>query len=203
MKIQIGDTDYPIRDLTIEQYLALKEVKDLDDIDFVCLMTGAPKDLLRKVRVQDLLFAVRYLKNEVAYQDEMSALEMVLEINGTLYGLIKPSEMTFDEFVNLEIFMAEKPLDLAKIAVHLYRPLKDDFIGEKRNLVDYDLTECMDRIPEFKKHFPIKKLMSALFFLITFGKTLTDNLLEFMETTKTEGKTQNTTNEPLKKSAKV
>ena len=199
MKIQIGETEYPIRDLTIEQYLVLNEIKELDDLDFVALMTGAPKDLLKKVKVQDLLFAVKYLKNDITYQDEIGELDMVIEVNNVLYGLIKPSEITFDEFVNLEIFMAEKPLDLPKIAVHLYRPVKDDFIGENRNLIDYDLQECLDRIPEFKKHFPIKKLMSALFFLITFGKTLTDNLLEFMETTKTEKKTQNTTTELLKK----
>jgi len=199
MKIQIGETEYPIRDLTIEQYLVLNQIKELDDLDFVALMTGAPKDILKKVKVQDLLFAVRYLKNDIAFQDEISELDLVIEVNGVRYGLIKPSEMTFDEFVNLEIFMAEKPLDLPKIAVHLYRPVKDDFIGENRNLIEYDLQECLSRMDEFKKHFPIKKLMSALFFLITFGKTLTDNLLEFMETTKTEEKTQNTTTEPPKK----
>jgi len=199
MKIQIGETEYPIRDLTIEQYMVLNQIKELDDLDFVALMTGAPKDILKKVKVQDLLFAVRYLKNDIAFQDEISELDLVIEVNGVRYGLIKPSEMTFDEFVNLEIFMAEKPLDLPKIAVHLYRPVKDDYIGENRNLIEYDLQECLSRMDEFKKHFPIKKLMSALFFLITFGKTLTDNLLEFMETTKTEEKTQNTTTEPPKK----
>ena len=137
MKIQIGETEYPIRDLTIEQYLVLNEIKELDDLDFVALMTGAPKDLLKKVKVQDLLFAVKYLKNDITYQDEIGELDMVIEVNNVLYGLIKPSEITFDEFVNLEIFMAEKPLDLPKIAVHLYRPVKDDFIGENRNLIYY------------------------------------------------------------------
>lgn len=199
MKIQIGETEYPIRDLTIEQYMVLNQIKELDDLDFVALMTGAPKDILKKVKVQDLLFASKYLKNDIAFQDEIGELDLVVEVNGVRYGLIKPSEMTFDEFVNLEIFMAEKPLDLPKIAVHLYRPVKDDYIGENRNLIEYDLQECLSRMDEFKKHFPIKKLMSALFFLITFGKTLTDNLLEFMETTKTEEKTQNTTTEPPKK----
>ena len=199
MKIQIGETEYPIRDLTIEQYLVLNQIKELDDLDFVALMTGAPKDILKKVKVQDLLFASKYLKNDIAFQDEIGELDLVIEVNGVRYGLIKPSEMTFDEFVNLEIFMAEKPLDLPKIAVHLYRPVKDDYIGENRNLIEYDLQECLSRMDEFKKHFPIKKLMSALFFLITFGKTLTDNLLEFMETTKTEEKTQNTTTELPKK----
>jgi hypothetical protein len=199
MKIQIGETEYPIRDLTIEQYMVLNQIKELDDLDFVALMTGAPKDILKKVKVQDLLFASKYLKNDIAFQDEIGELDLVIEVNGVRYGLIKPSEMTFDEFVNLEIFMAEKPLDLPKIAVHLYRPVKDDYIGENRNLIEYDLQECLSRMDEFKKHFPIKKLMSALFFLITFGKTLTDNLLEFMETTKTEEKTQNTTTELPKK----
>ena len=179
--------------------MVLNQIKELDDLDFVALMTGAPKDILKKVKVQDLLFASKYLKNDIAFQDEIGELDLVIEVNGVRYGLIKPSEMTFDEFVNLEIFMAEKPLDLPKIAVHLYRPVKDDYIGENRNLIEYDLQECLSRMDEFKKHFPIKKLMSALFFLITFGKTLTDNLLEFMETTKTEEKTQNTTTELPKK----
>lgn len=186
MKIQIGDNDYSVRDLTIHQYETLKDREDISDIDFICLMTGVDKNLLKQAKATDIIFVAKFLKSEVLFQDEIGELELTLEIDGTLYGLIKPVEMTFDEFINLEIFLAEKPLNLAKIATHLYRPLKDEYIGEKRNLIDYDLQECMDRMELFNKQFPIKKLMSALFFLISFGKILTEDLLVSMETMKTE-----------------
>jgi hypothetical protein len=186
MKIQIGDTDYSVRDLTILQYETLKDREDISDIDFICLMTGVDKNILKQTKMTDIIFVSNFLRSEVVFQDEVGELELTLEIDGTLYGLIKPSELTFDEFINLEIFMAEKPLDLPKIATHLYRPLKDEYIGEKRNLVDYDLQSCLDRTETFKKHFPIKKLMSALFFLISFGKILTEDLLVSMETMKIE-----------------
>ena len=186
MKIQIGDTDYSVRDLTILQYETLKDREDISDIDFICLMTGVDKNIIKQTKMKDIIFVSNFLRSEVVFQDEVGELELTLEIDGTLYGLIKPSELTFDEFINLEIFMAEKPLDLPKIATHLYRPLKDEYIGEKRNLVDYDLQSCLDRSETFKKNFPIKKLMSALFFLISFGKILTEDLLVSMETMKIE-----------------
>ncbi len=181
MEIIVGDKEYPILDLTIEQYQLLQGVDKITDIQLIAVMTGAPVEELKKAKMTDLSFAAKFLRSEMAFQEDIGSLDLVVDFHGVKYGLIKPIEMSYDEFVNLEIFMSQEPLDLVKIATHLYKPLKTDEIGENRKLIDYDLQECLDRMEKFKK-FPIKKVMSALFFLTSLGQTLMEDLIGSTET---------------------
>jgi hypothetical protein len=109
----------------------------------------------------------------------------VVDFKGDKYGLIKPSQLSYEEWINLEVFMAESPLDLVKLATHLYKPLINGKGGEDRELIPYSLDECMGRQNDFKQ-FPITWLFGALFFLTTFVQELTKASLLSMETKATE-----------------
>jgi hypothetical protein len=77
--------------------------------------------------------------------------------------------------------MAESPLDLTKLAVHLYKPLSSNKEGDDRELIPYSMDECLSRQNDFRQ-FPITHLFSALFFLTTFVQELTKVSLSSMET---------------------
>jgi len=180
MEIIVGDKEYKVKDITLSQYELLKSVENISDLQLIAVMTGAPVEELKKAKLTDITFVSKFLRGQMLLQDEIEAPQEVVVFNGKKYGLIKPHDITYDEFVNLEVFMAEDPVDLVKITTHLYKPLKTDDVGENRKLIDYDLQECLDRMPEFK-NFPLKTTLSALFFLTYLGKTLMDYLLGSME----------------------
>jgi hypothetical protein len=85
--------------------------------------------------------------------------------------------------------MAKSPLDLVKLATHLYKPLSNDKEGDDRELIPYSMDECNARQNDFKQ-FPITWLFSSLFFLTTFVQELTKASLSYMETKTIENKTK-------------
>jgi len=107
-------------------------------------------------------------------------LNLVYEFNGKRYGLIKPSQLSYGEWINFEVFVSQKPLNLPLLATHLYRPCVDDKIGDDRELIKYDLKECQDRMEEFMD-FPVSVVLSALFFLTSFVQKLTEDFLSSTE----------------------
>lgn len=192
MKIQLGNTDYSVKDLTIEQYLLLKDNNDIKPDELIAMLTDAPIKEVRKAPFAQLSFVAKYLTSNLM-ADETTPLNIIVDFKGVRYGLIKPSQISYEEWINLEVFMAESPIDILKMATHLYKPLKNDKVGEERELVDYSLDECISRMEEFKK-FPINSVFSALFFLTTFVQELTKASLSSLET-KLKG---NKTNEEIK-----
>jgi hypothetical protein len=97
--------------------------------------------------------------------------------------------MSYEEWINMEVFMAQKPVNLIKLATHLYRPVVGDKYGEDRQLIPYDLAECEARENEFRA-FPVNVALSALFFLTSFAKTLTDDFLSSTPKTSTNSNVQ-------------
>lgn len=176
MKVVLNEIDYNIKPLTIEQYLALKDNKEINEVEIIAMMTGAPVELIRQAPMAEVKFVSKMLMSELASSEDLSPLVLDLEFKGVEYGLIKPSRMSYEEWINMEVFMAQKPVNLLKLATHLYRPLKSKKYGEDRELVPYNLDECTQREEEFKS-FPVNICMSALFFLTTFAKTLTEDFL--------------------------
>ena len=181
MTIILDEKEYPVKDLTIEQYEALKKSPNINEIEIIHILTDAPLEEIKSAPFHQVKFISKVLMSEWATDGDVSELELVVLFNGNKYGLIQPSKISYEEWINLEVFLAEDPLDLIKLATHLYRPLKNDKVGEFRELIPYSLDECMERMEEFKK-FPVKKLMSALFFLSVFAQTYTENFLSSMET---------------------
>jgi len=183
MKLVIGNKEHEIKSLTIGDYLDLKDV-DLGKVDDMALLerfTTASKDEIKKIPYTKVKFIVSVIKSSFSNESEALPLALTLKLNDKWYGLIRPSELTYEEWINLEVFMTEKPIDLLKLATHLYKPLKSDKLGEERELIDYDLQECLSRQDEFRNMI-MGNLTSALFFLTTFVKKLTESLLGSMET---------------------
>lgn len=184
MKVILGSKEYGVLPITIEQYELLKNNQEIKPVELIAMMTGAPVDEIKQAPFHQISFVSNYLMNEWI-SGESTPLNLVVDFKGVKYGLIKPSQISYEEWINLEVFMAESPLDLTKMATHLYKPLTNNKIGDDRELIPYSLDECMGRVNDFK-NFPISWLFGALFFLTTFVQELTKASLLSMETKMTE-----------------
>lgn len=180
MKVVLGKKEYGILPITIEQYELLKNNNDIKATELITMMTGAPIEEVKQAPFTQVSFVAKMLMTEWSNTDT-SPLNLVVDFKGKKYGLIKPSNISYEEWINLEVFMAESPLDLVKMATHLYKPLANDKIGEERELIPYSLEECNARQNDFKQ-FPITWLFSSLFFLTTFAQELIKASLSSMET---------------------
>jgi hypothetical protein len=182
MKLVIGNKEHEIKSLTIGDYLDLKDddINKIDDLELLDRFTTASKEEIKKIPYTKVKFIVSVIKSTFTNENEALPMALTLKLNDKWYGLIRPSELSYEEWINLEVFMTEKPIDLLKLATHLYKPLKSDKLGEERELIDYDLQECLSRQDEFRDML-MGNLTSALFFLITFVKKLTESLLDYTE----------------------
>jgi len=174
MKLVIGKKEYEVKPLSIVNYEYFLDNKDVDDLELIQRFTECPLEELKKVEITKLKFISKMLTGELGGVSKTEPLHLTTNFNGKNYGLIKPSELTYEEWVNLEVFMSETPLNLPLLATHFYKPLKSDKVGEERELIDYDLSECNSRVEEFKD-FPIKVLLSGFFFIGTFAEILTES----------------------------
>lgn len=187
MKVVLGKKELDVLPLTIEQYMLLKDNTDIKPDELIHMLTGAPIQEIKQAPFTQVQFVAKMLMNEWIGSEDKQPLNLTINFKGKNYGLIKPSNISFEEWINLEVFMAESPLDLLKMAVHLYKPLDNDKIGEDRELIPYSLDECMSRQEEFKK-LPISYFFSALFFLQIFVSEFIKLTLSSMETKLTENK---------------
>ena len=185
MKVVLGKKEYGILPITIEQYELLKNNPDIKATELITMLTGAPLEEVKQAPFAQVSFVAKYLMND--WQETETPLQMVVDFKGKKYGLIRPSQLSYEEWINLEVFMAESPLDLVKLATHLYKPLLNEKVGEDRELIPYSLDECMGRQNDFKQ-FPIAWVFGALFFLTTFAQELIKVSLSSMETKMTESK---------------
>jgi len=181
MKLVVGKKEYPIKPITIADYEYYTDNTEVDDITLLTRFTDCPVDDLKKANYQQIKFAARMIRSSFGAESDKGKLELVFELDGIRYGLYKPSELTYEEWVNLEVFMAQTPIDLGLIATHLYKPLKSDKTGEERELIDYDLSECQSRIELFKTKVPMSIILSAFFFTAIFVQKLTESFLDYTE----------------------
>jgi hypothetical protein len=189
MKVVLGKKEYGLLPITIEQYELLKDNSDIKATELITMMTGAPIEEVKQAPFAQVSFVAKVLMTEWS-NTETTPLNLVVDFKGKKYGLVKPAQLSYEEWINLEVFMAESPLDLVKLATHLYKPLLNDKIGEDRELIPYSLDECNSRLNDFKQ-FPITSLFSALFFLTTFVQELTKLSLSSMETKEIENNKRN------------
>lgn len=182
MKLVIDTKEYNIKPLTIDDYIYFSRVEnqDIKDLELLIRFTDAPKKELVKLPFHKINFIASMIRSDFAGDDDFGSLDLVITHKGKKYGLIKPSEISYEEWVNLEVFMAQSPLNYKLLMTHLYKPLKSDKVGDERELIDYDLTECESRVYDFGE-LPMGNFTSALFFLITFAQKLTQSLVGSME----------------------
>jgi len=196
MKLVIDNKEYPIKPITLALYEKMMINDDMEDLEILGHLTDIPRDLLKQGTFSNIRFAVNMIRSSFAELDKTSKLDLVIEFNGKRYGLMMPSKISYEEWVNLEVFMAETPVNSRLLATHLYRPLASDKIGEERELIPYSLDECMARQEEFGE-LPIQTFISALFFLTTFVQEYTEIILSSTETKMTEKKKRNERKKPL------
>lgn len=180
MKVVLGKKEYGILPITIEQYELLKTNPDIKATELITMMTGAPIKEVKEAPFSQVSFVAKMLMTEWGNTDT-TPLELVVDFKGKKYGLIRPSQISYEEWINLEVFMAESPLDLTKLAVHLYKPLSSNKEGDDRELIPYSMDECLSRQNDFRQ-FPITHLFSGLFFLTTFVQELMKVSLSYMGT---------------------
>lgn len=200
MKIVIDEKDYPIKDMGIEQYEIITNNPEIGDIDLISAFTGVDGKTLKKANFADIKFVAKMLRSEIVNDEMESPLHLTYEFQDKKYGLIQPSKISFEEWINLEVFLSKKPLDLKLIAAHLYKPLVSGD-GEDRKLAEYDMEECIERSKTWQD-FPMKVFVSALFFLGVFSQIFTETSLSSLETKQTGNKLQ-TLHKNLKKSSKA
>jgi len=191
MKVVLGKKEYGILPITIEQYELLKDNNDIKAEEIITMMTGAPIEEVKQAPFTQVSFVSKMLMTEWD-KTETTPLNLVVDFKGVKYGLVRPSQLSYEEWINLEVFMAESPLDLTKLATHLYKPLSSNKIGEDRELIPYSMDECLSRQNDFKQ-FPITWLFSSLFFLTTFAQELMKVSLSSMETKMIESRAKDKT----------
>ena len=183
MKISIGEKDYTIDQLTIEQYEIVIGNPNIKDDELISLLTGADIKEIRQCPYADIKFVANFLKSDALLYDDIGApLEMAITINGNQYGLIEPAKMTYEEWINFEVFMAQSPINVGLLSTHLYRPIEELKSEGFCKLIPYDLDECQSRVNEFRRNMSVKTFASALFFLTSFGQQLIESFLSSMET---------------------
>lgn len=169
MNVVLDDVDYEIKDITLDQYELVKQVDKLGDPQVISLFTGIPVDEVKQAPFPDVKFVANMLRNHLIEMQDDAPLHLTYTHKGKNYGLIIPSKISFEEWVNLEVFSTKKPMDLPLMAAHLYKPLVEGTNGEERKLEKYSLEECQQRAKEDFKDFPLRVFSSSLFFLISFA----------------------------------
>jgi hypothetical protein len=192
MKLVIDNKEYPIKPISIADYEYFTDNQgEIDDLDLVHRFTDCSIEELKKAKYSDIKFIAKMIMGRFGSDEDKGKLDLVFELDGIRYGLIKPSELSYEEWVNLEVFMAQDPIDLSLISTHLYKPLKSDKIGDERELIPYDLNECQSRIELFREKVPMSRVVAAFFFIATFVQKLTESFLASTEAKmKTEAKPQ-------------
>lgn len=175
MKVIFDQKEYEIRSLTIEQYSAIKENPNITDPQLIHLLTEIPVTEIMQAPMTDVKFVAQMIMGVFSNATEASELPLVIDIDGVKYGLMKPSKLSYEEWINMEVFFSQSPLDLARLATHFYRPLANDKIGDERELIKYSFDECQSREELFRKKFKMSWLMAAVFFLQTFVKILIED----------------------------
>jgi|694.fasta_scaffold84296_3 hypothetical protein len=175
MKVVFEKKEYDIKSLTIEQYSAIKDNPNISEVQLIHLLTDIPVSEVMEAPMTDVKFVAQMLLGQYSTATEASELPLVIQIDGLNYGLMRPSKLSYEEWINLEVFFSQSPMDLTKLATHFYRPTINDKIGEERELIPYSLEECQSRENLFRKKFQMNWLMAAVFFFQTFVKILTED----------------------------
>ena len=186
MRVVVNDKDYDLIEIGLDKYELLMNLDKMKDPQVISFLTGAPLDEVKQGGFSEVKFVSQMVKAKFLETYNNTPLELTYTHNGVHYGLIIPSKISFEEWVNLEVIMASKPIDYALVAAHLYKPLRSEKQGEERELWDYSLQECETRSKNEFKDFPVRIFNSALFFFTTFVMEYTQNILSSLETKQTE-----------------
>lgn len=188
MRVVVNDRDYDLIELGLDKYEFLQKLDEMKDPQVISFLTNAPLEDVKKAPFNEVKFVSSMVKKQAFDMFEDTPLELTYTHKGKNYGLIIPSKISFEEWINLEVFMAKDKVDLPLMAAHMYKPLKNDKQGYERELIDYSLEECEERAKNDFQDFPIRIFNSALFFFTTFVMEYTKNILLSSEMKQTDKK---------------
>ena len=188
MRVVVNDRDYDLKELGLDKYEFLQKLDEMKDPQVISFLTDAPIEDIKKAPFGEVKFVSSMVKKQAFDMFEDTPLELTYTHKGKNYGLIVPSKISFEEWINSEVFMAKDKVDLPLMAAHLYKPLKNDKQGHERELIDYSLEECEERAKNEFQDFPIRVFNSALFFFTTFVMEYTKNILLSSEMKQTDKK---------------
>jgi len=184
IKIELGTTDYEVGGLTIDQWSEInkwdEEKRQWGNVDLISLMLNVELDEVKKATIKQINFVGNFLQKYVVEKSQKSELKMLIKTEDEVLGLIKPQELTYGEYVDLETLIAMKPLNMKHISAILYRPTTehDEVTGESK-LVPYDYNECLQR-SEDMGNFYVGDTLASLFFLIIYNQKLVEGFHESM-----------------------
>lgn len=184
IKIQLDDRDYEIGGLTIDQWSEInkweEEKKQWGNVDIISLMLNVPLEEVKRATIKQINFVGKFLQKYVVEQSQKTELKMLIKNGDEVFGLVKPENLQYGEYVDLETLIAMKPLNMKHIASILYRPTtKHDEVTGESEIVRYDYNECLKR-SEDMGNFYVGDVLSALFFLILYNQKRVEGSHESM-----------------------
>ena len=183
IKVQLGETDYEINGLTIDQWEEInkwqEEERPWTNSDLISLILNVETDTIRQATIQQINFVGNFLQQFVIDKSQKGPLKKLIKYGDQMLGLLKPSNLTYGEYVDLETLMALKPLNLKHISAILYRPTLEhnEETGESK-IVPYNYEECVTRSEEMGDMF-MADAMSAIFFLVKYNQQLVEDIHEY------------------------
>lgn len=184
----INKVEYGFEDITLRKYYVLQELLRLEEVDaqfrVAEIVTGAPAELLKKLKYQEWLLI--WLNTEAAINsmaEGANTITNVIEVNGVKYGLPRVEDISAGEFIDLDVIFSSPNSEkrLNEVAAILYRPV----IAERGNtlvLEEYDSKTASQRAEEFMD-LPIKYVKSANSFFTQSADSLLKNTLGSLELT--------------------
>jgi len=178
MKILLDEKEYELGDLTLSQYMKVKEIqssgKTISDAEFISLLTNIPLEEIRQATIPQINFVSKVLNSWFSNLTTKQPLKQIINYNGEMLGLTQPSTMTYGEWTDLEVLTSQEKLNLKHLAAILYRPCETFNVETlERKIVKYNYDECMERSKDMDD-FPIGDIYSAIFFFMKYAQLLTD-----------------------------
>ena len=204
MKILLDDKEYELGQVTLSQYLKVKELNktggNMSDAEFISFMTGIPLDDIRQATIPQIGFVAKTIDVWFQNTSKTDTLKQLINYKGEMLGLLSPSQMTYGEWTDLEVLFAQPERNYQHIAAILYRPCETFNVETlDKKIVKYNYEECLERSKEMGD-LPISDILSAIFFLIMYAEKLTNKRLSSLEAKMKMMESNHQTKEQNKKS---
>jgi len=178
MNILLGRKEYELQGVTINQYLEVQELnkkkEQISNAEYIELLTGIDKKLIRDATVQEISFVAKALNTYYNNSTTKSPVRPLISYRDKMYGLSKPSTMTWGQWSDLEVLTSQEELDLKRIASVLYQPCETYNVetGEYTTVL-YNHDESLGRSVDFGD-FLVKDILSSLLFFLKYANLLID-----------------------------
>jgi hypothetical protein len=176
MKILLDKKEYELGDLTLSQYMKVKQIQEsgkvLSDAEFISLLTNIPLNEVREATIPQINFVSKVLNSWFSNLTTKQPLKQLINYKGQMLGLTQPSNMTWGEFTDLEVLASQETMNLKHLAAILYRPCETYNVNTlERKIVKYNYDECVERSKDMED-FPIGDIFSAVFFFMKYAQLL-------------------------------